>query len=220
MSTIYGKVKVRQTLNEPKIGQHTRQTSVTDTTEHGSVSCIERRKLLAAFAATMVTAAPTYSNAAGFLRRSGDFRRLKMVNGRTGESIDIIYWVNGRYVRGALKEVNFFMRDWRQNKATSMDTQALDIMAASHALLDTDEPYMLLSGYRTPQTNAYLRSRSGGVARNSLHMHGKAADLRLRSRSVNQMYRAAASFQAGGVGRYPRSNFVHMDSGKVRTWRG
>lgn len=185
---------------------------------HDSMGCIGRRRLLTAFAASMVAAAPTYSNAAGFLRGGGDIRRLRMTNGRTGESLDVIYWVDGRYIRGALREINWFMRDWRQNKAKAIDTRTLDIMAASHRVLDTSEPYMLLSGYRTPQTNAYLRSRGSGVARNSLHLKGQAADLRLKSRSVRQVYAAAASFHAGGVGRYSRSNFVHMDCGPVRSW--
>jgi uncharacterized protein YcbK (DUF882 family) len=96
----------------------------------------------------------------------------------------------------------------------------VDIMAASHRLMDVSEPYMLLSGYRSPATNAMLRSQSGGVARNSLHMKGQAADLRLESRSTSQMARAAATCAAGGVGRYSRSNFVHMDCGPVRSWGG
>lgn len=143
-----------------------------------------------------------------------------MVSGRTGESIDMIYWVDGKYVKDALKEINFFMRDWRANKSIAIDTRTIDIMAAAHRMLDTSEPYRLLSGYRTPQTNAQLRSGSRGVARQSLHMKGQAADLRLSSRSVTQMHRAAASLQAGGVGRYYGSNFVHMDCGEVRLWRG
>lgn len=181
---------------------------------------IGRRALLTAFAATAVTAAPTFSNAAGFLRGSGDIRRLKMYSGRTGESIDIIYWVEGKYIKGALKEINYFMRDWRQNQAKAIDTRTLDIMAASHRVMDISEPYTMLSGYRSPATNAYLRSKSKGVAKKSLHMTGQAADLRLKSRSVNQMYSAASSFNAGGVGRYYGSNFVHMDCGPIRTWRG
>ena len=177
-----------------------------------------RRGLLGAFAATAVAAAPTYANAAGFLRRGGDIRRLRMYSGRTGESIDMIYWIDGKYIGDALQEINYFMRDWRQDEATRMDTRAIDVMAAAHNLLDVNEPYMLLSGYRTPQTNAMLRARSGGVARKSLHMKGQAADLRLNARSVSQMARAAAACKGGGVGRYSRSNFVHMDCGPVRTW--
>ncbi|MDG1170361.1 MAG: DUF882 domain-containing protein, partial [Sulfitobacter sp.] len=170
-----------------------------------------RRALLGAFAATAVSAAPTFGNAAGFLRGGGDIRRIKMYSGRTGERIDMIYWIEGNYIKEAVKEVNYFMRDWRTDGVMNMDLRTIDIMAAAHNLLDVNEPYMLLSGYRSPQTNAMLRSRSRGVAKNSLHMRGQAADLRLSSRSVSQMARAAIACQGGGVGKYSGSNFVHMD---------
>ncbi len=179
-----------------------------------------RRALLGAFAATAVSAAPTFGNAAGFLRGGGDIRRIKMYSGRTGERIDMIYWIEGEYIKEAVKEVNYFMRDWRTDGVKNMDLRTIDIMAAAHNLLDVNEPYMLLSGYRSPQTNAMLRSRSRGVAKNSLHMRGQAADLRLTSRSVSQMARAAIACQGGGVGKYSGSNFVHMDCGVVRSWGG
>lgn len=179
-----------------------------------------RRGLLGAFAATAVTAAPTFSNAAGFLRGGGDVRRIRMFSGRTGERLDTIYWIEGQYIGEAINEVNRFMRDWRNGKAIQMDTRTIDIMAAAHNLMDVNEPYMLLSGYRSPETNAMLRSRSRGVAKNSLHMRGQAADLRLQSRSTAQMSRAAQACRGGGVGRYRGSNFVHMDCGPVRSWSG
>lgn len=177
-----------------------------------------RRGVLAAFAATATVAAPTFSNAAGILRGAGDVRRIRMHSGRTGETIDTVYWIEGEYIREALTDINYFMRDWRRDEATNIDTRTIDIMAAAHNLLDVNEPYLMLSGYRSPATNAMLRSRSRGVARNSLHMQGKAADLRLNSRSVGQMFNAAKACAAGGVGRYSSSNFVHMDCGQVRTW--
>ncbi|MDW3221449.1 MAG: DUF882 domain-containing protein [Paracoccaceae bacterium] len=179
---------------------------------------MSRRALLSAFAATAVTAAPTFANAAGFLRGGGDIRRVRMYSGRTGERIDMIYWIEGKYVREAVKEINHFMRDWRTDGIKSMDLRTIDIMSAAHNLLDASEPYMLLSGYRSPQTNAMLRSRSRGVAKNSLHVKGQAADLRLSSRSVSQIANAARACKGGGVGKYSRSNFVHMDCGVVRTW--
>lgn len=179
---------------------------------------LSRRGLLGAFAATVVTAAPTMSNAFGILRGAGDIRRIRMYSGRTGESINTIYWIDGKYVDEALNEVTRFMRDWRSNAVKPIDRRTIDIAAAAHNLMDIDEPYMLLSGYRTPQTNAMLRSHSKGVAKHSLHMKGQAADLRLKSRSVNQMYKAAMACHAGGVGKYSRSDFVHMDCGPVRTW--
>lgn len=183
-------------------------------------SGLTRRRLLGAFAATTVAAAPTYSNAAGFLRGAGDIRRISMYSGRTGESLDTVYWVDGEYIAEAVREINMQMRDWRTGEAVQMDLRTIDIMSASRNVMDTDEPYLLLSGYRSPATNRMLRSQNSGVARNSLHMQGQAADLRLKSRSVAQMTAAAQSFRAGGVGRYNGSNFVHMDSGPVRTWRG
>lgn len=189
---------------------------MTDTTNTG----FSRRFLLGAFAATAMTAAPTFSNAAGFLRGGGDIRRIRMYSGRTGERIDMVYWIEGEYIKDAVEEITHFMRDWRNDKAKSIDLRTIDIMAASHNLLDASEPYILLSGYRSPETNNMLRRRSSGVAKNSLHLRGQAADLRLNSRSVHQIAKAAMSCRAGGVGRYSRSNFVHMDCGNVRSWSG
>lgn len=183
-------------------------------------SKLTRRGLLGAFAATAMAAAPTYSNAAGFLRGAGDIRRIAMHSGRTGESIDTIYWIDGEYIGEAVQEVNHHMRDWRTGEAIQMDLRTIDIMAASANLMDTTEPYLLLSGYRSPATNQMLRSRNRGVATRSLHMVGQAADLRLSGRSTTQMANAALSCRAGGVGRYPGSNFVHMDCGPIRSWRG
>ncbi len=177
-----------------------------------------RRGVLAAFAATALAAAPTFASAAGFLRGAGDIRRIRMVSPRTGERLDTIYWIEGAYIPEALKEITLFMRDWRTDETRVIDRRTIDIMAASHNLLDAHEPYTLLSGYRSPATNAMLRARSSGVAKNSRHLIGEAADLRLGSRSVEQIYRAALACNGGGVGRYSRSNFVHMDCGPVRSW--
>ena len=179
---------------------------------------ITRRGIFGIFAATAVVAAPVASNAFGILRRAGDYRRVSMYSPRTGERIDTVYWIDGKYIRDALNEINYFMRDWRSGQAIGIDPRTIDIAAASHRMLQTNEPYMMLSGYRSPKTNAMLRSRSEGVAKNSLHMTGKAADLRLKSRSVGQMYKAAMACRAGGVGKYSRSNFVHMDCGPIRSW--
>jgi uncharacterized protein YcbK (DUF882 family) len=191
--------------------------NVTDRTGNGAT--LSRRNLIAGvFAATTVAAAPTMSKALGFLRGAGDVRRLRMTNPRTGESMDTIYWVEGRYVDEAMREVNHFFRDWRRDEVHPIDNRTLDIVAATHRLTGASEPFMLLSGYRSPATNAMLRRRSGGVASKSLHLVGQAADLRLSSRSVAQVARAAASCGAGGVGKYSGSNFTHVDCGNVRSW--
>jgi len=195
-----------------------KHTMANDQSKVKTKSVLTRRGLMRAFAATALVAAPTYSNAAGYLRGAGDIRRLRMYSGRTGEHMDTIYWIEGKYIKDAVKEINYFMRDWRSDDTKRMDTRNLDTMTAALNLLDTTEPYLLLSGYRSPKTNAMLRSRSGGVAKNSLHMRGQAADLRLKSRSVGQMFKAASRCGAGGVGKYSSSNFVHMDCGVTRTW--
>src|SRR6187402_2852528 len=117
-----------------------------------------RRAVLGVFAGLCaVAAAPVYAKAPGLLRRSGDIRRIRMYSQRTGESLDTIYFIDGRYVPEALDEISYFMRDWRENKMMRYDPHNVDNLAATLALLDTDEPYLMISGYRTPQTNRMLR---------------------------------------------------------------
>ena len=176
-----------------------------------------RRALLGVFAGLCaVAAAPVYAKAPGLLRRSGDVRRIRMYSQRTGESLDTIYFIDGRYVQEALDEISYFMRDWRQNKMMKYDAHNVDNLAATLALMGTDEPYLMISGYRTPQTNRMLK----GAASHSFHLRAMAADVRLKSRSVKQISGAAFACNGGGVGIYNRSNFVHMDCGPVRSWHG
>ena len=176
-----------------------------------------RRAVLGAFAGfAAIAAAPVYANAPGFLRGAGDARRVRMYSQRTGESVDTVYFVNGRYIPEAITEISFFMRDWRQNEVRKYDPRAVDILAATLRIMDTTEPYLVISGYRTQATNRMLR----GAARDSYHLRAMAADVRLKSRSVSNIYGAARACNGGGVGIYGRSNFVHMDCGPVRTWKG
>lgn len=184
----------------------------------GRSGIISRRALLGAFSSFAIAGAPASANAFGILRRSGSIRRLRMYSARTGESLDSIYWIDGQYIEEAMAETSYFMRDWRNGKELRIERRVLDIMAAVHSRLETDEPFLLVSGYRSPETNEMLRRRSRGVAKNSRHVRGEAADLRLKSRSVDQIFRAAITISAGGVGRYSRSGFVHMDCGPVRSW--
>ncbi|MDZ4134037.1 MAG: DUF882 domain-containing protein, partial [Paracoccaceae bacterium] len=125
---------------------------------NSTLAGITRRGLLGAFAATALIAAPTYSKAFGLLKGAGDIRRVKMYSGRTGESIDTIYWIEGEYIPEVLNEINHFMRDWRSGDTIKIDPRNVDIIAATHRLLDVSEPYMMLSGYRSAATNALLRS--------------------------------------------------------------
>jgi uncharacterized protein YcbK (DUF882 family) len=176
-----------------------------------------RRAVLGVFASLCaVAAAPVYAGIPGFLRGAGDVRRIRLRNQRTGEALDTIYWVDGEYIGEALTEISFFMRDWRQNEVRQYHPANVDILAATQMMLDTTEPYLVISGYRTPKTNRMLR----GAAKDSYHMKAMAADVRLQSRDIRQIAGAALACKGGGVGTYGRSNFVHMDCGPIRTWRG
>ena len=179
---------------------------------------ISRRSLLGVFSASLVSAAPVFTNAAGFIKGAGDIRKLKMISDKTGERIDTIYWIDGGYIPEALHEIDVLMRDWRRNEIKPIDLRTIDILAASHGMLDTAEPFRLMSGYRSAKTNAMLRRQSRSVSKNSLHITGQAADVRLGTRSVKQLAKAAQTCKSGGVGKYSRSNFVHLDCGPVRLW--
>ena len=165
-----------------------------------------------------MSAAPVFTNAAGFIKGAGDIRKLKMISHKTGERIDTIYWIDGGYIPEALHEIDVLMRDWRRNEVKPIDLRTIDILAASHSMLDTAEPFRLMSGYRSAKTNAMLRRQSRSVSKNSLHITGQAADVRLGTRSVRQLAKAAQRCKSGGVGKYSRSNFVHLDCGPVRLW--
>ena len=179
---------------------------------------VNRRSILLAFGATLISAAPIYSKSFGFLRGAGDARRIKMYSKISGERINVYYSINGQYITEAINEISYFMRDTRENKVKKIDTRTIDIISATYNMMDTSESYILNSGYRTKKTNEKLRRRSKLVARSSLHVTGQAADISLKSRSVKQISRAAASCAAGGVGRYTRDNFVHIDCGRKRIW--
>ena len=178
-----------------------------------------RRFLKVLGASSVMICAPHIAFSESFFRQSGDIRKIKFQNSNTGERVNTIYWIEGQYVPEALQEINYFMRDWRQNKVIRIDTANLDIISATQTLLDTNEAFELLSGYRTKKTNKMLARVTAGVARNSYHVKGMAADLRMRSRTVNQIGRAAEACKSGGVGRYTNSSFVHIDCGPLRRWR-
>lgn len=179
---------------------------------------VSRRAILGGLAAGALSVSSGLIASPAIARAQGNFRALSLVNHRTAEKLNSVYWVEGEYIPEALEAFNYILRDWRQDSPTSMDPKLLDIMAATYNLLGCAEPFQVVSGYRSPKTNAMLRSKSRGVARNSYHTRGMACDLTLDSRNVGQMSSAAKSLGAGGVGKYTRSKFVHVDSGPVRDW--
>ena len=182
---------------------------------------LSRRKLLTLGCASLIaSASPAFPATITILRNQGNIRRLCMECEKTGEFINTVYWVDGQYIPDALAELNYFMRDARADAYIRMDPQNFDILAAAHRLLETQKPFMLLSGYRTKTTNKILRKSSPRVARNSLHIEGKAADVHIRGISTKTLAKAAERCRAGGVGTYRRAGFVHIDCGDLRTWVG
>jgi uncharacterized protein YcbK (DUF882 family) len=155
---------------------------------------------------------------ANFILRPETTRALSFYNVHTGESLKILYFDRGEYVPGALLEVNYFFRDFRANQVKAIDPQLLDLLHRINRALDTSQPFSLISGYRSPATNAWLASQSEGVARHSLHIEGMASDINVQGRSLALLQIVALAMRGGGVGYYPRSNFVHVDTGRVRHW--
>jgi uncharacterized protein YcbK (DUF882 family) len=146
-------------------------------------------------------------------------RSLALVHTHTRERIELVYAAAGNYLDDALLKLNRFLRDHYSGEVGRMDPQLFDLMHRVRQVLGTEQPFEVISGYRDPQTNEHLRqTRGGGVARRSLHMEGRAIDLRVTGVSLADLRDAALSLRAGGVGYYPDSRFVHLDTGRVRNW--
>jgi uncharacterized protein YcbK (DUF882 family) len=147
-----------------------------------------------------------------------DGRALSFVHTHTHERIQLVYAVSDTYVPDALQSLNRFLRDHYSGEIGTIDPRLFDLLHQVQALVGSPRPFEVISGYRCPTTNATLReTRGGGVAKNSLHMEGRAIDVRLPGVSLADLRDAAVSLRAGGVGYYP-SQFVHIDTGRVRRW--
>jgi uncharacterized protein YcbK (DUF882 family) len=148
-------------------------------------------------------------------------RVLSFFNTHTGERLKTSYCCAGVYQPEALKQINHILRDFRANEIKPIDPALLDLLHELGGTLETDQPFHIISGYRSPHTNTLLRERGGaatGVATRSLHMVGKAIDVRVPGVKLDHLRGAAQSLKLGGVGYYPASNFVHVDTGRVRYW--
>ena len=168
-----------------------------------------------------VTPAPAAAEPARAPADAADeVRRLALVNAHTGERFEGAYRVHGNYLDESMEELSHVLRDHRVGRERPMDPALFDTLHALHARLDTDQPFRVLSGYRTPETKAKLRRRSPGVAKFSLHMQGRAVDVHVPDIDTRTVQREALALAAGGVGYYARSGFVHLDTGNVRAWRG
>lgn len=170
-----------------------------------------RRFLRLGLAGLVVPALPAWAKLA-------EERALALHNLHTGESLALTYYAAGAYDEVALAAINHALRDFRTGDVHPIHTGLLDQLALVHAALGSDAPFQIISGYRSPLTNERLRQRSGGVASRSLHMDGKAIDVRLADTRTTRLRDVAAALGLGGVGYYARSDFVHLDVGRPRQW--
>jgi len=145
-------------------------------------------------------------------------RKLSFYNLHTGESLNTTYWADGQYQDSALMAINRILRDHRTGEVTHMDTKLLELLNVLHSKVNSKQAFQVISGYRSPKTNAALRRKSNGVAKKSMHVQGKAIDIRLSDCPLSDLHKAALSCQKGGVGYYQKSNFIHIDTGRVRHW--
>ncbi len=144
--------------------------------------------------------------------------KIAFRHAHTGESFSGVYRVGDKYLPEAFERINYVLRDFRTEEVFPMDPHVVDILSIIHRKSGARVPFQALSGYRSPKTNAMLGKKTRGVASNSFHMYGQAIDIRIPEFSSRKLRNAAKSLEAGGVGYYPRSNFVHVDTGNVRTW--
>ncbi len=147
-----------------------------------------------------------------------DVRHLAFFHTHTSEELSVTYYVDGEYVASAISELNHFLRDFRTGDETGMDPGVFDLLFEIQQSSGSTGVYEVISAYRSPATNEMLRSRSGGVARNSQHLLGKAIDVRLTDLDTATLRDVALSLKRGGVGHYSESDFVHVDTGRVRRW--
>lgn len=145
-------------------------------------------------------------------------RSLGFYNTHTGESTRTVYWAGDSYIASGLQEINVILRDHRSGDIHPMDKHLLDLLFVLRMQVGSNCAYQVISGYRSPATNAALRKKSTGVAKHSFHMQGKAIDIRLPGCDLKQLQRAALDLKAGGVGYYATSDFIHVDVGPVRRW--
>ncbi|MEN8177870.1 MAG: DUF882 domain-containing protein [Pseudomonadota bacterium] len=176
---------------------------------------INRRQFLAgcaAFTASAITPS-VFASITSQPERQLAFRHL-----HTGEQVKLTYWAEGDYLADSLQEINHLLRDHRTGDVSPIDRQLMDLLFSLQTRLERQGEFQIISGYRSPATNNMLRNQSGGVAKKSLHMQGKAIDIRFPGAELKHLRKAAIALKSGGVGYYPKSNFIHVDTGRVRYW--
>jgi uncharacterized protein YcbK (DUF882 family) len=185
---------------------------------HEAASVGRRSVVLGILGGAAAVAAPAPAWARALINKSG--RELSLLNLHTGERLRAEYWHNGRYLPDALHALAVLLRDHYNNKIHPIDPTLLDIIHVLHARVRSHAPFNVVCGYRSPETNAMMHEASAGVAVHSMHIQGRAIDIRLPGTRLATLQRVALAMQVGGVGYYPEDDFVHVDSGPIRRWMG
>ncbi len=194
-------------------------SSTIETEVPGQKLNLDRREIVKmGLGALLTSVLPLFPTRQAWAKRSFKSWKIAFRHAHTGETFAGVYRVGDKYLPEAFERMNYVLRDFRTEEVFPMDPRILDILSLLYQRLDASEAYQVLSGYRSPKTNAMLRGESSGVARNSFHMYGQAIDIRIPGQNTKIVRNTALDLRAGGVGYYPRSNFVHVDTGKVRSW--
>lgn len=190
---------------------------MTESDQFNKPLLLSRRQVITGLAGVAATLILPESPAFAALPKK-DIRKLGFDHTHTGESLDVVYWAEGKYVKSGLKKVNYLLRDFRNGKEKKIDPALLDQLVLLQRKLGSTGRFEIISGYRSPQTNRMLRRHSHGVAKKSFHLQGKAIDIRLTDVDLYTMRAAAVDMNAGGVGIYTGADFLHLDTGPIRTW--
>ena len=190
-----------------------------------SLSCPHsnsRRRFMAIGVGAFVTAAAGMTSRSVFAESAiiTPERTLSFYNLHTGETLKTAYWVEGEYIPESLSDIDHLLRDFRNDEIKPINLGLLNLLHDITQRLGTSKPIQLISGYRSPSTNAKLHDSSSGVAKHSLHMDGMAADIRIPGHDLTELHKVAVAMRGGGVGYYPQSDFVHVDVGRLRYWTG
>ncbi len=191
-----------------------------ETTGKGCINLDRRRALkLIAFCGLTVFPLPRsiYADTHKFQQPG---KSLSLYHPDTHEALDIVFWSHGNYISSALTDINYFLRDRRNNEVQPIDPRLLDLLSSIGNRFKDNEPFHVLSGYRSPQTNKMLRKFGKRASKTSYHLQGKAADVRIPGCRLSSLHRTAVRFRCGGVGYYPRFGFIHLDVGPIRYWQG
>jgi uncharacterized protein YcbK (DUF882 family) len=179
---------------------------------------MNRRSFLRRAGGAMLVLGAAQAILPGASAATDEARQLSFVNTHTGDVFRDAYWENGAYVPSAVEAIKHVLRDHRNNETHDIDPHLLEQLHGLNGIIGASQPYQIISGYRSPATNAMLHANSDGVASHSLHMEGKAIDIRVAGIDLPRLRNAAISMNVGGVGYYPSSDFVHFDTGPLRRW--